>query len=135
MEKLWQQSYWYTGEKMNNFIKEYSEYIRNEKRMAPNSVEAYIRDISVFLAFIESKGLAAMNTIENTEVISFVLHLKSAGKSTSTSNRKIASIRGFYSFMQDKGYIRTNPCQNIKSPKIERKEIEYLTIKEVDKLC
>ena len=134
MEKLWQQSYWYTGEKMNNFIEEYSEYIKNEKRMAPNSIEAYIRDVSEFLVFIESKGLAVMNMVENTEVISFVLYLKNTGKSTSTSNRKIASIRGFYSFMQDKGYIRTNPCQNIKSPKIERKEIEYLTIKEVDKL-
>jgi integrase/recombinase XerD len=122
------------GEEMNNYIEEYSEYIKNEKRMAPNSVEAYIRDINEFLVFIESKGLALMNTVENTEVISFVLYLKNAGKSMSTSNRKIASIRGFYSFMQIRGYVRTNPCQNIKSPKVEKKEIEYLTIAEMDKL-
>ncbi len=119
---------------MNNFIEEYSEYIKKERCMAPNSVEAYVRDICEFLFFIEVKGLTTMNMVESTEVISFVLHLKNTGKSAATSNRKIASIRGFYSFMQDKGYMRANPCQNIKSPKIERKEIEYLTVKEVDKL-
>ena len=119
---------------MNNYIKEYSSYIKNEKQMAPNSREAYIRDIKEFMHFVEAKGVTNIDEIGNTEVISFVLHLKNDGKSTATSNRKIASIRGFYSFMQQKGHIRSNPCLNIKSPKIQRKEIEYLSIEEVDKL-
>lgn len=119
---------------MNNFIKEYAVYIKNEKQMAPNSSEAYLRDMKEFLLFTESRGVLNLDTVENTEIISFVLHLKNSGKSTATSNRKIASIRGFYSFMQQKGYTRGNPCLNIKSPKVERKEIEYLTVEEVDKL-
>src|SRR5665648_254526 len=95
MEKLLQQSYWYMGEMMNNFIEEYSEYIKNEKSMAPNSVEAYIRDISEFLAFIESKGLAVMNMVENTEVISFVLHLKSTGKAHQHRTEKLHPSEDF----------------------------------------
>lgn len=119
---------------MNRLIEEYADYIRNEKQMASNSREAYIRDMKEFMLFIKAKGILEMEKVGNTEIISFVLNLKTNGKSTATSNRKVASIRGFYSFMQQKGYININPCLNIKSPKIQRKEIEYLTIQEVDKL-
>ena len=119
---------------MNNFIEEYTDYIKNEKRMAPNSMEAYLRDLKEFHEFLTSKGMSEMEKASNTEVISFVLQLKGNGKSTATSNRKIASIRGFYTFLQQKGHIKSNPCLNIKSPKIERKEIEYLSTQEMDQL-
>lgn len=119
---------------MNNYIEEYANYIKNEKQMALNSTEAYLRDLREFNTFLESKGFSDIDKISNTEVISFVLHLKHEGKSAATSNRKVASIRGFFSYMQGQGHVKANPCMNIKSPKVERKEIEYLTIEEIDKL-
>jgi len=119
---------------MNKFIQEYASYIKIERRMAPNSMEAYLRDLREFQEYLIDKGFPELDKVSNTEVISFVLQQKNTGKSTATSNRKIASLRGFYNFMQEKGYVRANPCLSIKSPKIERKEIEYLSIEEVDQL-
>lgn len=119
---------------MNKLIEEYSNFIKNEKNMASNSIEAYLRDVNQFLSFLETRGEANLYKVSNTDVISYVLNLKNIGKSTSTSNRKVASLRGFFSFMQERGYIQSNPCTNIKSPKVERKEIEFLTLEEVDKL-
>lgn len=119
---------------MENYLILFKEYLIKEKRMSENSVQAYIRDILEFQRFMSGKGTDDISLASNTEIVSFVLKLKNDGKSSSTVNRKVASLRAFYNFMVAKGYTRENPVFNIKSPRIERKEIEYLTIEEVDKL-
>ena len=62
------------------------------------------------------------------------MKLKNEGKSAATVNRKIASLRAFYGFMLQENHVTVNPTANIKSPRIERKSIEYLTIEEVETL-
>jgi integrase/recombinase XerD len=119
---------------MNRWIDEYGEYLLKERQIARNSLEAYIRDLREFSTFLENRGLLSIPDITNTEIVAFLLHLKSIGRSTATSNRKIASLRGFFSFLQEKGVVVSNPCLHIKSPRVERKEIEYLTLEEVDQL-
>ncbi|MBR5001683.1 MAG: tyrosine-type recombinase/integrase [Firmicutes bacterium] len=49
-------------------------------------------------------------------------------------NRKLAAVRGYYSFFIKKGWISVNPADNIKSPKVKRKQIEFLTVEEVEHL-
>lgn len=119
---------------MNRWIDEYGEYLLKERQIARNSLEAYIRDLREFSTFLENRGLLSIPDITNTEIVAFLLHLKSIGRSTATSNRKVASLRGFFSFLQEKGVVVSNPCLHIKSPRVERKEIEYLTLEEVDQL-
>ena len=119
---------------MNRLMDDYKEYMEKEKGMARNSMEAYLRDIREFQAFLEQRGSLSPEDISNTEIVAFVLHLKNLGRSTATSNRKVASLRGFFSFLQEQGRISANPCLHIKSPRVERKEIEYLTLGEVDRL-
>ena len=113
---------------------DYKEYMEKVKGMARNSTEAYLRDIREFQAFLDQRGSLSPEDISNTEIVAFVLHLKNLGRSTATSNRKVASLRGFFSFLQEQGRISANPCLHIKSPRVERKEIEYLTLGEVDRL-
>lgn len=119
---------------MNRLMDDYKEYMEKEKGMARNSTEAYLRDIREFQAFLDQRGSLSPEDISNTEIVAFVLHLKNLGRSTATSNRKVASLRGFFSFLQEQGRISANPCLHIKSPRVERKEIEYLTLGEVDRL-
>ena len=117
-------------EYLNDFI----HYLSSEKKMAQNSLEAYKRDIIEFAGQIREKQDLALDEASNTEVVSFLLSLKNEGKSAATLNRKIASLRAFYNYLALKKLIQDNPTENIKSPKIERKSIEYLTIEEVENL-
>lgn len=119
---------------MVNYFEEFELYLQKEKRMSENSLQAYKRDVKEFGRFLEEKGMHDLASVSNTEVVSFVLKLKNDGKSSATVNRKVASVRAFYNFMNVKGYVKENPVVNIKSPRIERKEIEYLTIEEIDLL-
>lgn len=102
--------------------------------MSRNTLEAYNRDVQEFIAFEGARGMTDLLETSSTEIIAFLHSLKMAGKSAATVNRKLASVRAFFNYLIQTGLMANNPTADIKSPKIERKELEYLTIEEVDKL-
>lgn len=110
------------------------EYLEKEKRMSKNTLEAYRRDVLEFSKFEKERGIPDLRQTPGTEVVAFLLKLKNEGKSAATVNRKLASVRAFFNYLQAKEEISINPALNIKSPRIERKTVEYLTVEEVDKL-
>ena len=110
------------------------EYLQTEKKTSKNTLEAYKRDIIQFAEFEASRGIPDLKQTPGTEVVAFLLQLKNDGKSAATVNRKLASIRSFYNYLQMRKEITENPTHNIKSPRIERKTVEYLTIEEVERL-
>jgi len=119
---------------MNKYVNEFINYLITEKRMSQNSQDAYRRDVQEFSKIIQEKYNLSLDEAGKTEVVAYLLQLKNTGKTSATVNRKAASLRAFYNFMIERNYISENPAVNIKSPKIERKSIEYLTLKEVDTL-
>jgi len=119
---------------MATYLEEFMEYLVEEQRKAKNTREAYKRDVAAFSQILSEKKIEGLEDATNTQVVGYLLKLKNEGKSAATVNRKVASLRAFYRFMVEKGYTKENPTVNIKSPKIERKNIEYLTVEEIDKL-
>lgn len=116
------------------YTKDFIEYLQKERKMSPNTLEAYSRDVMEFIAFEGSRGLTDLTETTGTEIIAFLHELKMSGKSAATVNRKLASIRAFFNYMIEVNLMKDNPTSNIKSPKIERKTLEYLEIEEVNSL-
>lgn len=115
-------------------IDRYESYLKNERKMSANTVQAYIRDIRHFADFVSGRGVSDVYDASNAEVVAYLMNLKTAGRSQSTVNRKLASIRTFFEFLQRDGLVNANPADEIKSPKIEKKEIEFLSIEEIERL-
>ena len=90
--------------------------------------------MSEFVSFEASRGITDVTASSSTEMVAWLHQLKEKGRSASTVNRKVASIRAFYRYLIERGYAQTDPTAGIRSPRIERKEIEYLTIQEIDRL-
>lgn len=109
-------------------------YLSEEKKAATNTANAYIRDINQFETFLKERGISDLAEASNADVVSFLMNLKNKDSSKSTVNRKLASIRTYYNFLQKKMGLATNPADNIKSPKIEKKAIEFLSTEEIEKL-
>lgn len=116
------------------YTKDFIEYLQRERRMSKNTLEAYKRDVQEFVAFEGSRGMTNLLETSSTEIVAFLHNLKISGKSAATVNRKLASVRAFFNFLMNSGLVSSNPTVDIKSPKIERKELEYLTLEEVDRL-
>ena len=119
---------------MEAYLEEFMGYLTEEQGKAKNTREAYRRDLLEFQRRLAEKEIIGLEKATNTDVVGYLLDLKNTGKSAATVNRKVASLRAFYRFMVEKGYVKENPTFRIKSPKIERKELEYLTVEEMDKL-
>ena len=115
---------------VDNFL----AYLTGEKKAAPNTAQAYARDIRHFAQFLSQRGVCELSQASNADVVAFLMALKAQDRSKSTVNRKLASIRTYYNFMQKKTGLAYNPTENIKSPKIEKKKIEFLSVKEVEAL-
>lgn len=117
-----------------DYVTNFADYLKSEKHMSENSFSAYQRDVKDFLSFLHLKGMEQPTEASNTEIVSYLLSLRQEGRSGATVNRKVASIRAFYNYLISRGELSENPTVNIKSPKIQRREIEYLTIEEVERL-
>ncbi|MEG0392814.1 MAG: tyrosine-type recombinase/integrase, partial [Anaerovoracaceae bacterium] len=91
-------------------------------------------DLEGFLVFNRERKKEDLAEVSNTDVVAYLLSLKREGRSAATINRKLASIRLFYKFLISKGLVFSNPVENIKAPKTERKTVEYLSIEEVELL-
>jgi len=119
---------------MDETLRQYTEYLEKEKKMAVNSRMAYEGDVEELHAFLRERGNDQPLTASNTDLVAWMLKLKNDGRSGSTLNRKLAAVRGYYSFFIKQGMISVDPTENIKSPKEKRKESEYLTVEEVEHL-
>ncbi|MDD6880886.1 MAG: site-specific integrase, partial [Firmicutes bacterium] len=117
---------------MNNEL--FLEFLIKEMKNTPSTANAYIRDVDQFMVFLKSRGIDNPFDAVNADVVAYLMELKSKGSSKSTVNRKLASVRTYFSFLQVKHGLKDNPARNIKSPKIEKKEMEFLSIEEIEKL-
>lgn len=109
-------------------------YLKEEKKTSANTCEAYERDIRAFAEFLRQRGTEDLALASGTDAASYMLELKNSGKSKATVNRKLSSIRAFYKFLMKKEIVSVNPAEDIKSPRIERKKLDYLTVEEVERL-
>ena len=109
---------------------EFNRYLKDTKKMSDNTVEAYGRDIDAFARFLAGRD-KDLDEATNTDVVAYLMDLKSGGRSRSTVNRKLASLRVFYKFMIGTRRIQEDPTEEIKSPKIARKDIDYLSYEDV----
>lgn len=119
---------------MDECILEFSKYLSKERGMALNSSLAYSRDLNDFNKFLKEKNIADPGEITNTEIISYLFMLKNQGKSAATVNRKLASLRNFFNYMIKYKGMGGNPTEGIRPPKIAQKELEFLTVEEIEKL-
>ena len=116
------------------YTKDFIEYLQKERKMSPNTLEAYSRDVREFIAFEGSRSMTDITETSGTEIVAFLHELKISGKSAATVNRKLASLRAFFNYLIEAGLMKDNPTTAIRSPRIDRKNLEYLTIEEVDRL-
>ena len=119
---------------MENFADEYMRYLKDERRMSSNTVEAYRHDVREFTEYLEQEQIPDVRDIQQQTILSFVEKLGAEGRSQSTMGRKISSVRSYITWLYEKGRISSNPSVGVKPRYGARKDVDYLTLEEVDRL-
>ena len=145
-----------------NYIEDFAYYLKNERKLMKNTLDSYAGDIRAFEKYMIDNSLSidnitkariityllylkknvmilalvilSIDNITKARIITYLLYLKKNGKATSTVSRNLASIRAYFQFLQNSGYINENPALNLESPKVEKKLPSVLTKREVEML-
>ena len=115
-------------------LSSYFDYLAIEKGLSKNSLEAYSHDLIDFASSIEKQGFKDIKSITSKNIRSYISDSRKHSLSTKTIIRKIASLKGFFKYLQMKGAIEDNPIVNIESPKTWKKPPHTLNIVEVNSL-
>ncbi len=104
-------------------VNEFKDYLKFEKMLSHNTINSYIRDITIFFDYTKSKKINVLG-ITYEEILDLLkkFHEK---YNESTISRILSSIRSFYRFALKNDLIQCNPFYEIKNP---RKAYNLLTI-------
>jgi integrase/recombinase XerD len=119
---------------MDQYIREFKDSLLKSKKLAECSVEAYERDINEFARFMWARDEKSLTETTQADIAAYLLKLRQDNRSGATINRKMASIRAFFKYMYVAGLRADNPSIGLKTPKVVKKEVEYITLAEVEKL-
>ncbi len=119
---------------MNDYLDLFISYLAVEKGLSENTREAYSRDLTRYLDFLEKQGCAAPADVSSTHVAAFLGRLKEAGIGARSRARCLSSIRMFHKFLMIENYADVNPASIIEAPRTLHKLPEFLTAAEVDTL-
>ena len=111
----------------------YRDYLRLEKNMTSNTVEAYTDDVGKLLLYLKDAGLQPESVkLENLEHFAAGLH--DIGITPRSQARILSGVRSFYKFLLMDRRIDALPTELLPSPKIGEHLPEVLSVEEIDRI-
>ncbi len=109
----------------HKILSDYSYYLRIERALSPNTVEAYTSDMESFFSQVAVEP-AHVSTQDIIDYLSVNDRLSKRSQS-----RLLSSFRSFFDWLVMEGDRKDNPCDPIDSPKLGRYLPEVLSVEEV----
>jgi integrase/recombinase XerD len=115
------------------YKKGYKAWLRLEKSLSDNSVEAYLRDVEKLTDFLQLNNiLVSPAELELKNLQQFVKWIGELGMTATSQARIISGIRGFYKYCLVEQVTKTDPSTLLEAPKTRRKLPDVLTFEEIE---
>jgi len=120
---------------IDNFL----NYLTVEKGFPPNTIAAYRNDLSQLANFIEEEAakrgsIPPWASFDRQSMLSYLLDLRQRNYAATTIARKVAAVRSLFNFMVAEGIIKSNPIQDVRSPKIGKSLPKPISFSQVRQL-
>ncbi|MDZ4224689.1 MAG: tyrosine-type recombinase/integrase, partial [bacterium] len=112
----------------------YLNHLRVEKRLSPNSLEAYSRDLHRFIDFARLQKWGGPADVKDTDLLSFLIFLHAKKLKGRSVARNLVTIRGLFSFLVKENRLKKNPTGQIDFPKMLKKLPGFLRLFEIDQM-
>ena len=120
-------------EKTDKILVKYRQYLKLEKSLSDNTVDAYLTDLDKLLAYLTLENINILDVrLENLEDFSAGLH--DIGIHPRSQARILSGIRSFYRFLIMEDYLKADPTELLESPQTGFKLPEVMTVEEIDLL-
>ena len=114
-------------------IKLYVRYLRLERNLSPNTIEAYRNDLAHLEAFMMRNGLKLENvTLEQLHTFAASLH--EYGITPRSQARVLSGVRSFFRFLVLDGVVESDPTELLEWPSLPEHLPVVLTLEEIDRI-
>lgn len=110
----------------------YLNYLRIERRLAKNTVEAYDRDIRGLRSWSMKSEISSPGRLEEKHLLKFLVSLHDLRKKNSSIARAVVAVRTFFQFLFKEHLLKKDPTAFLESPKRSKKLPRFLTLEEID---
>ena len=119
---------------MQALLDPFIAYLRAERGLAGNTVDAYASDLAVYFEHLARQGIDDIKGVTRETIIEHLAYLSRRRLSSRSQARHLAALRTFHEFLQREGLSKKNPAEDLDTPKFPRKLPVYLTLPEVESL-
>lgn len=119
----------------DSYIKQFGQYLKLERSLSQNSIDAYVRDVEKLQQFIELSG-AKTNPlkISSKELQKFIHYINELGMSAHSQARILSGLKAFFKYLSYEDLIENNPAALLEGPKLGRKLPDTLEYTEIVKM-
>lgn len=114
-------------------MKAYNRYLRLQKGLSDNTLDAYRRDVDKLRDYLGGEGIA-LKDVTLDSLRAFAASLHDTGIGAKSQCRILSGVRSFCKFMVKDGWVDNDPSELLESPQTGRHLPEVLSTEEVDML-
>lgn len=119
---------------MNNWIKQYIDYLKNLKQYSEDTILSYQKELQDFALFFKQSGLASYNEINYSIVRGYIVTLHDRHLSNVTIRHHISVLRSFFRYLLENEIVENNPFELVSLPKTEKRIPDFLYYDEFEML-
>lgn len=117
------------------WLQDYLQYLKFEKRYSHHTLVAYEKDLSQFFTYIDGEfSISDINELSHFHVRSWLAIMKDDKQSARTVNRKLSALNSFYKYLLRLGRVKKNPVRQLHSQKLPERLPSYLKEQETTHL-
>lgn len=118
-----------------SYINEFGTYLKLERSLSENSLEAYLHDIQKFNDYLEVAGLNIPPTdVKKDHIKKFLAYLAKLGIAATSQARILSGIKAFYKYLMLEEIIDRDPSVEVHTPRVDRKIPDVLSLQEIEDL-
>ena len=120
--------------KREEVLNNYCDYLKFQKNYSDYTITNYRSDIVEFFGFMDSESIDYLS-VTYDELRFYLMYLKDNKKDHNVSiDRKLSSLRGFYKYLANEGYVKSNVFSLVSGPKKDKKLPRYFEYNELEEL-
>ncbi|MBP6048226.1 MAG: site-specific tyrosine recombinase XerD [Chitinophagales bacterium] len=119
----------------NLYIKNFEGYLKIEKSLSPNSIDAYLHDVELLMNYLKIENKTNdPNEIKLNDLENFIAYLHDLDLSDRSQARIISGLKAFYKFLMLEAFIKEDPTVLLEGPKLSKKLPDTLSFDEIEQL-
>ncbi len=115
------------AEELKTQIQRFLKHLDIQKNVSIHTIRAYNKDLSVFYDYCNS----APDTIDMFDIRGFISDEIMKGRSKSTVARRLATLRSFFNYLYQEGYVKINQAKLVSAPKSAKHLPSFMSVDDV----